>query len=557
VWPRGLEDTGELSRIAQRAILERKGIVARADVGDERAPSAEPRVLLAYPVVVKGKFRGAAALRIGERPQIQLQAAMRQLQWGTSWLQNWVLRGAADPREVGTERLTAVLELTGLALEEPGFRGAATAVVTELAARLGCDRVSLGFVAGKQVKVHALSHSAQFGKQMNLIRSIGMAMGEAVDQHSVLTWPESGDSGRHVFHAHESLARSHGDGAICSVPFVDREGHAFGAITFERATAEPFDEATVELCDSVASLLGPILHEKQKNDRLLITKLGDSLWTQVKRLVGPRYAIRKLVAFVLLALALFLTFARGSYRVSAKTTLEGEVRRAVTAPFRGFVFEAPVRGGEIVSAGQVMAQLDVRDLRLEYSRWSSEREQYLAEHRRAMAEGDRAARNVLEKKMGQAEARIALLEEQIERATITAPFDGLVVSGDLSQSLSAPVDVGDLLFEVAPLDAYRVMLQVDERDIRDIHEGQTGELMLTAMPGTRLPFKVTRVVHVSQPEEGRNYFTVEGSLEEVSARLRPGMEGFSKVDVDRRRLVWIWTHDLFDWIRIKTWRWLP
>ena len=94
----------------------------------------------------------------------------------------------------------------------------------------------------------------------------------------------------------EQLARNHGDGAICTVPFVDQKGRAFGAMLFERSAAEPFDGHTVELCDSVAALLGPVLEEKRKNDRLLITKARDSLWAQIKLIIGPRYTARKIVA---------------------------------------------------------------------------------------------------------------------------------------------------------------------------------------------------------------------------------------------------------------------
>ena len=132
-----------------------------------------------------------------------------------------------------------------------------------------------------------------------------------------------------------------------------------------------------------------------------------------------------------------------------------------------------------------------------------------------------------------------------------------MVSGDLSQSLGAPVEVGDVLFEVAPLHAYRVMLQVDEREIGDVRLGQSGNLVLSAMPGTKLGFSVSKVTPVSVSEEGNNFFTVEAALDEATPRLRPGMEGFGKIRVDRRKLIWIWTHELFDWIQLKAWTWLP
>ena len=138
------------------------------------------------------------------------------------------------------------------------------AVATELAARFKCDRVSIGFLTRGQVKVRALSHSAQFAKRMNLIRSIGLAMAEAVDQQSTLQYPEVPDGEDRVVKAHEQLARNHGDAVICTVPFVDHEGHAFGAVTFERAV-----NGAVELSGGIllADDRSPITRSVAERDR--------------------------------------------------------------------------------------------------------------------------------------------------------------------------------------------------------------------------------------------------------------------------------------------------
>ena len=547
-WPPESEEYKTLSEAVDRALKEGKGVVLRDE--DDGAYQ------LAYPVLVDDDVKGVAALRLLPRPQPRMQAAMRQLQWGMAWLQNKVLRESAEPDAQVRHRLAAALDLTALVLEEPGFQPAASAFVTELAARSECDRVSLGLVKGNEVKVVALSHSAQFGQQMNLIRFIGMAMSESVDQRASLVYPQIGDES-HVLQAHEQLARTHGDRALCTVPLTAPDGRPLGALTLERAVAQPFEHADVLFCESVGALVGPILEGKRVNDRPLVAKVGDSAMTQVRRLFGPGHTLRKIIFVAALALALFLSFATGRYRVTARTLLEGEVQRVVAAPFHGYVLEAPVRAGDIVAKNETMCRLDERDLILEYSTWSSEREQYVAEHRRAMAEGDLASMKVLTKKMRQAEAQLALLDEQISRTHIVAPFDGVVVSGDLSQSLGAPVQAGDILFEVAPLASYRVLLQVDERDIRQIQLGQRGELILTSLPATRFPFAVSKITPVSMTNEGRNYFLVEASLGEVSDMLRPGMEGFGKIEIDRRKLVWIWTHNLGDWLRLWLWSWLP
>jgi multidrug efflux pump subunit AcrA (membrane-fusion protein) len=140
---------------------------------------------------------------------------------------------------------------------------------------------------------------------------------------------------------------------------------------------------------------------------------------------------------------------------------------------------------------------------------------------------------------------------------VLAPFDGIVVSGDLSQSLGSPVEKGKLLFEIAPLDSYRVVLEVDERDIADVEVGQHGQLLLAAFPSEPVAVSVSKITPVSAAKEGRNFFRVEAALDQPHERLRPAMEGAGKIEIDRRSLVWIWTHQVVDWIRLTVWTWLP
>ena len=170
---------------------------------------------------------------------------------------------------------------------------------------------------------------------------------------------------------------------------------------------------------------------------------------------------------------------------------------------------------------------------------------------------DRAEANIIRAQIDQAEAQIELLDEQIARSQLTAPYDALVVSGDLSQSIGAAVKRGQELFRIAPLDSYRVIVQVDEADIADVQVGQTGTLLMASLPGEPLPYSVERITPVAEARDGRNYFRVEARLQTTSDRLRPGMEGVAKIDVDRRLLIWIWTHRILDWARLNIWRWWP
>jgi hypothetical protein len=72
-----------------------------------------------------------------------------------------------------------------------------------------------------------------------------------------------------------------------------------------------------------------------------------------------------------------------------------------------------------------------------------------------------------------------------------------------------------------------------------------------------MDFTLEQITPVSTAQDGRNFFRVEARLQNPSDRVRPGMEGVGKAYVDERRLIWIWTHSLIDWLQLVAWKWLP
>ena len=556
VWPNAKHDVNHLTAAAERALTERRGLLIKGHPSREAEGPLADTNQVAYPIDISDKLHGVVVLELGPRAKHELQNMLRQLHWGAAWLEVMLRRGEASKSSAANERLQTVLNMVASAVEHERFHPAAIAVVTQLATSLGCDRVSLGWVKRRHVQVKALSHSADFGKQMNLLRAISSAMDEAIDQQAVIVYPTPSEDNPLVVRAHEDLIRQHGTGSICTIP-MGSEGMLFGGLTLELPPGRVFPQETVELCEIVAEVIGPILEAKRQNDRWLIAKIIDACGVQLRKLIGPDHLVAKLLGIAVVGFAFFFALAKSDYRVTTPTTLEGVVQRAVVAPFDGYIVEAPARAGDVVQQGNVLCLLDDRDMRLERIRWATEREQLLKQYREAMARHDRAQIRIVKAKVDQAEAQLALLDEQLARTKIVAPFGGIVTSGDLSQSLGAPVERGQVLFEMAPLDAYRVIVEVDERDISEIEVGQRGELVLPSMPGASFSFTVDKITPVSTAKEGRNYFRVEARLEDISERLRPGMEGLGKISVDRRKLIWIWSHDVIDWLRLQLWRWWP
>jgi multidrug resistance efflux pump len=167
----------------------------------------------------------------------------------------------------------------------------------------------------------------------------------------------------------------------------------------------------------------------------------------------------------------------------------------------------------------------------------------------ALATQDRAALAIAQAKLDQAQAQADLAAENLARATIRAPFDGIVLEGDLSQSLGAPLKRGDTLMTVAPRQRFRVIVEVGERDIARARIGAPGTLTLASQPGAPLDFVVSRISPVAIARDGRNFFEVEGRLDQVPPLLNPGLKGVARIAAGPEPLGWIWTHRLIDWLR--------
>jgi RND family efflux transporter MFP subunit len=554
-FPETPSDRGHLAKVSERALQTGRGVLEPREQPED-ADAAAPRYQLAYPVRLDGEVRGVVGFELDPRPEPQLQTAMRELQWGSCWLEV-LLRRRADPKETEALRLKLALDVVSTLLEQPSLKESTSAFTTELASRFGCDRVTLGLLKGRRVTVTAVSHSPMFEPRANLMRAIERAMEESVDQEAVVVYPPESDEQPVVARAHEALLAESEAGSAATFPLVNGDS-IVGALTFERAAGHRFELPTLEVCEAVASIAGPVVELKQANEASLPVHAARSARGFWDRLFGPGYPGYKLTAIGVIALAAFLAIAEGTFRVSADSMVEGVVQRALTAPINGFVKAASLRAGDHVREGQVIAQLDDRELRLERAKLLSQRAQLAQQYREAMGKRERAQVRIVSAQIEQAEAQLALIAEQLGRTTLAAPFDGVIVRGDLSQSLGSPVERGEVLFEVAPLDDYRVVLQVDERDIGHVAEGQRGELTVTSMPGERFALQIRRITPVNTAKDGRNLFRVEAVLEAgAGSRLRPGMEGVGKIEIEQRKLVWIWTHGLTDWVRLKLWSWLP
>lgn len=491
---------------------------------------------------------GAIALELAEKGASVARAVLEDLKKASRSLAEALKTVEQAETTIDAAR---VLRLQATLLTHATFHEAATAFATELASILKLDHVAIGFRDGKFSRVAAISNFADFEENAKIFRVISIAMDEAVEQGSAVTFPGIPDDRPRINVAQAELSKARGC-TVCSVPLVDN-GELIGAVTLERSGSTPLTKEQINDYEQIICIVGPVLALKRELDRPWSWRLRRYLKRYGEQLIGPGKWVAKTASVATVAILASIFLVSADYRVGSPARLEGAIQRALVAPADGFLKEAHVRPGDDIRAGQVLIELAQDDLELERRRWASELEQHENAAPAALARDDRGAFVISRALADEARAKLGLAEEKLARAQVRAPFDGIVITGDLSQTLGAPVRRGETLVTVAPSKEFRLILEVDERDIADVRVGQTGHLALGALPDSNFAFTVKRISPVAKTQEGRNYFDVEAELTQAAPNMRPGLQGVAKVDIEERTIAWILFHRMVDWARIAIW----
>jgi hypothetical protein len=554
VWARG-GLTIEADRFLADAEPILSAVVRTQQPAVESANGAGSVVHAGIPLILDETLHGAVLVEAELSDLAASRRLIRHLQWGAAWVEAFLRRDRSGGDTVVADRARLLIDIVNAVVSQPGCEAASHAFVEVLARHLACDRVAVGYRGSRSTRLVSLLQTATFERKYELGRAIEAAMDEAIDQRMVLSAPPPGNA-RYSAMAQQQLARLTAASAVVSVPMF-RHDVAIGAVTLERFKEGLPSEEQIEVCEALCAAVGPILADKREKDRSIVTLTTERLRRSLAELIGPRHLGIKIAAVLALAPIVYVSFATDTYRVSAHAEMQGEVRRVLSVPFDGYIRSQYLRAGQVAESGALLAEMQDNDLVLDRLRHVAQRNQYRLELDRALGKRDLAQANVARAQIEQQDAEIELADQTLARTQIRAPFASVVVSGDLSQSIGKPVSRGDTLFELAPLDRYRVTLLVPELEIQAVVPGQRGSILLTALPERPFSFEVTTVTPVSHVQDGLNGFEVHAVLRENDPRVRPGMEGVAKIEVGERNVAWIWIHGLVHWVRIKLWAWLP
>jgi multidrug efflux pump subunit AcrA (membrane-fusion protein) len=525
-------------------------VKALRDAEDSNRANRSYIVLVPLKMADAGEAMEAFVVRASDRNT--LEASKEQLELTANLLGISERRLALRNRQAGLRRLQQAMETLSAINRHNRFTSTAMALCNEAASQWQCERVNVGFLKGRYVRLKAMSHTEDFSRKMKIVQDIESVMEECLDQDCEILYPAPQEA-TYISRAVAELSRQHGPLAVLSVPFR-QAGEARGVLTLERESSKSFNLEEIEAIRLACELCTARLLELYEHDHWIGARVVAKARSALATLVGPKYTWMKILGILIFGAILFLIFGKGQFRAEAPFVVEATYQQVVCASFDGYIKGVNVEVGDTVKENETtLAELDTTELRLQLAAAKAENAGYLKQVAAAMRDGETAQAQIAQANSDKAQAQIDLLNYLIEQGKIISPISGAVVKGDLKRQIGAPVKTGDVLFEVTPLESLRAELLVPEDLIFDIAIDQEGYLATVSYPSQRLKFIVERINPMAEVVGNRNVFKVRVLLLETRSWMRPGMEGVAKVSIGKRRYVWIWTRRIVNWLRMKLW----
>jgi len=488
-------------------------------------------------------------LHLKSRSKAQLLSVQQLLTWGGVWLSALTTHYLESLATETTAAYTSDNLLQRVVAAKSLYESSCELVNT-LKGQFNCDRVYLGLRESLSVRVVAISQQANFDRRQHAIREREAAIEECMDQGCVLSSDDARSN--YVLAIHKKLGNTHSGLSVCTVPIVF-EGECIGAVLLEKKVPDSFSDGDQQACLQLLEGLAPAVNLQMKSQLGALSSAMRGVRQFFITLIRPETYRQRWRSLSVFAIAAAIMLMPVTHHVSATASVEGADKHLLVALQTGFIKSAQFRAGDLVSAGDVVASFDNQDLLIDRDKWQGELNSIETAFSQVLGTRNRAEIGLLKSRKQQVSAELALVEKRLARTQVVAPFDGVLVSGDLNQSLGAPVESGQTLFEIASLADFRIILSVNERDVAAVEPGQDIRLRLSALPGRTYQAHVESLLPVSISEDGRSFFRVVASVDEVDGQLKPGMRGVAKIDTQRDSLIWVWIHPLVE--RISLWLW--
>lgn len=224
----------------------------------------------------------------------------------------------------------------------------------------------------------------------------------------------------------------------------------------------------------------------------------------------------------------------------------------------GLITKMPVDVGSLVKTGDLLVQIDTRDVQNQYNQALADLQSAQVKLQVSTIQRNRAKELITQGIITAQENEAAILDyassqaavvrartnldlakQRLEDATVRAPVVGTIIEkpvslGQVITSATSSASGGTTILKMADLTQVRMRALVNETDIGNVRPGQEATVTVDAYPDRRFTGIVEKVEPEAVVQQSVTMFPVLVSLSNPDGSLKPGMNGEAVMLVERR-----------------------
>jgi HlyD family secretion protein len=251
------------------------------------------------------------------------------------------------------------------------------------------------------------------------------------------------------------------------------------------------------------------------------------------------------------------------HKVNASGKIQPETEVKISATSSAWIDSITVKEGDNVKKGRHLISLDRKQLFANYNSTASSVRSAEARLKQEEAskkrvenmynqnlasdqemEAVQASYQIAKSSLEQANSLLEFREDELDKARIMAPQDGIVtaVYKEVGEMAVGGMFQAEVLMIIADLKRMEVLVDVNENDVVSVSLGDTTEIEIDAFQDTLFYGVVSEIAHMAQTSamgqaEQVTNFQVKIRIIDVPKEIRPGMSATANIITDKKENV--------------------
>jgi len=342
--------------------------------------------------------------------------------------------------------------------------------------------------------------------------------------------------------------------AFYALPLIDDQGR-LGVLCFESSDPDFLSVAHLEMIKVLAGQATVALRNATLYREVPFINLLEPLLQRKKRFLAMEKRRQVLTIGSGVLVGLFLIFCPLPMRVSGSATAASARTAQVQAGVDGVVKNVYIHEGDHVREGAVLAELEDWNYRADVAAAEAKYSEAMATMNRALSLNDGTVAGTERVKVEYFKAELSRARERLDRTTIRAPFDGIVTTPRVQNSVGRRLMHGDTLAEIIESSHVIVDVAVPEDDATLLRSGEGAAIKLESFPLRTFLGEVTVISPQSQVESEQRFFMARVNVPNQDGLIRPGMQGLGKLSVGWHPAGYVFFRGPAMWLWGKLWSW--